>query len=77
VKENEAAIAAAIKADLGRCLFEVVIELVTVIKEAEHALANLSAWAAPESAHTPAIFAPSSSFVVKEPLGVVSRRGCC
>jgi aldehyde dehydrogenase (NAD+) len=73
VRENEAAIAAAIKADLGRCLFEVVVaEMYTVIKEAEHALAHLHSWAAPEAAATPSMFAPSSSYILKEPLGVVS-----
>jgi aldehyde dehydrogenase (NAD+) len=41
------------------------------VAEVNDALANLKEWAAPEKVPTPAALAPGSSFIQREPLGVV------
>jgi len=70
--ENEAAILAALHADLRKPMFEGAIhEVELVAREARHAASCLSAWSAPEPVQTPSMFLPASSYVVKDPLGVV------
>ena len=70
--ENEPAVLAALSSDLRKPLFESAIhEVELVAREARHAAAHLSEWAAPESVQTPSMFLPASSYVVKDPLGVV------
>jgi len=71
VLENEAAITAAIAADLHRPQWEsVVAELVAVAAEANDALSHLNSWAADESVPTPAALLPGTSALHREPLGV-------
>jgi aldehyde dehydrogenase (NAD+) len=69
--ENEAAIAAALAADLSRPAFDTVLqEILVLVAEAREALAHLSEWAADEAAPTPLMLAPATSRVRKEPRGV-------
>ncbi len=72
VEENQAAILEALHADLRKPQFEAAIhEVALVAGEARHMAAHLGAWAAPEPVVTPSMHLPASSYVVKDPLGVV------
>ena len=47
------------------------VQALTVITEAEHALASLHEWSKPEAVDTPLVMAPGTSWVQREPLGAV------
>ncbi len=68
----EADIAAAVKADLGKCPFEAFIgELALVIGDIDYALKHLSDWCAPRRVSLPMTFQPAKGKILPEPLGVV------
>ena len=70
--ENEKEIIAAVNHDLHRPLFEsVACEVLPGVMEIDYMLAHLSEWMAPEHTPLPALFAPGSSQIVREPFGVV------
>ncbi|GAM21281.1 hypothetical protein SAMD00019534_044560 [Acytostelium subglobosum LB1] len=70
--ENKDDIAKAVKKDLGKPDFEVnQTEVVMVIAEIEETISNLESWAKTETVYSPLHFKPSSSHVLKDPLGVV------
>ncbi len=72
VEENREAIIAALAADLQKPRFEADLnEVELVLHEARHAIANLAAWAAPETVHTPAMYLPATCYRYRDPLGVV------
>ena len=69
--KNEAAILATLKQDLGKPAFEAYGgEVLVVLREAKHALRNLSEWMRPQRAHTSLLHFPGSSRFVPEPLGI-------
>jgi aldehyde dehydrogenase (NAD+) len=70
--EREGEFATALKADLGKSLFEAVsTELGFVVKEIDHALKHLREWMRARRAHTPMVAQPGSSWVQPIPKGVV------
>ena len=72
VEKYEPEIYAALHNDLKKSPEECwVTENGIVISELNHAIKNLSAWMATETVKTNLLNAPSSSFILKEPLGVV------
>lgn len=72
VTECEAEITSALSADLGRPPLESFsAEIGFLLLEIEHALGKLSTWLAPEPVRTPLLLQPASSWIHKEPLGVV------
>jgi aldehyde dehydrogenase (NAD+) len=72
IEENEAAINAALHADLGKSGFEArMTETGTVLAEIEHTLSKLKAWMRPTRVSTPLSAQPGHSKIVHEPLGVV------
>ena len=71
LEENRAAIHAALAADLRKPLFEADInEVEIVVQEANHALAHLAGWMAPQAVATPLMHLPASATMRREPLGV-------
>ncbi len=69
---REAEMLAALAADLGKPRFEAwATEIGFCLNDIDHTLAHLVTWAARERVATPVIFQPSSSHIVREPLGVV------
>jgi acyl-CoA reductase-like NAD-dependent aldehyde dehydrogenase len=71
VREQEAAILAALKADLGKGLAEALTaEVLVLAKDADYARKRLKRWAAPERVATPLTAKPGKSRVVREPYGV-------
>lgn len=72
VLEQQDAIFAAMKTDLGRCDMESwTSELGGVVSEAEHAAKHLKKWMKPRKVSTPIIAQPGKSYILPEPLGVV------
>eukprot|EP00741_Cyanophora_paradoxa_P015713 tig00020904_g15170.t1 len=72
MSENRDAICAAVKKDLGRAeLSTQGADVWQVKEEADWFIDNLASLAKDESVSTPAAFFPTSSFVRREPLGVV------
>ncbi len=70
--QNEAALADALKSDLGKSNFESWgAELQLVTNEIEHTLAHMGEWARAERVPTPMVFQPGASEIRREPLGVV------
>ncbi|HEY4334174.1 MAG TPA: aldehyde dehydrogenase family protein [Ilumatobacteraceae bacterium] len=70
--EAEAAILAAMVADLGKPPMEAyAAEIGLVLTEIDEALKHLGAWAAPERTKVALAFKPGAAEVVPEPLGVV------
>src|SRR5690606_19041077 len=66
--ENEATIAEALKADLGKPFGEAcTAEIDLVSKEAAHARKNLRRWNKPQRTGTPLAILPGKSFVVPSP----------
>ena len=64
--------AKALKADFGKAPVEVdLTEIKAVTKEAEHAIANLDDWMAPDRVNSPLLFTGTRSEVHYEPKGVV------
>ncbi len=72
LEENEAAIEAALAADLGKPAQEVLLgELALLYSSIRHARRRLRRWAGPRRVSTPALAQPGRSWVQPEPLGVV------
>ncbi len=72
IKDNEADIVAALKADLGRSENESrLVEINTVQSEIRHVLKHLKAWTQPRRVPTPLTNQPGRADIVSEPLGVV------
>ena len=72
ITEHEPALLAALAADFGKPAFESKFtETVFTIVDIDHTLANLDSWMKPERVATPLASQPSSSKIVREPLGVV------
>ncbi len=68
----EPALLEALQADLGKAPFEgYATELGLLLEELRYAKKNLASWMRPERVRTSLLHAPSSSVIVKEPLGVV------
>lgn len=68
----EPALLEALRADLGKASFEgYETELGLLLEELRFAKKNLASWMRPERVRTSLLHAPSSSVIVKEPLGVV------
>lgn len=71
--EHEAALEAALAADLGKPALETfATEIGFTLGEIDHALANLGGWMAPRRVPTPVTLKPGTSHTVPEPLGVVA-----
>jgi aldehyde dehydrogenase (NAD+) len=71
VREQEPAILAALKADLGKGLAEALTaEVLAIARDADHARRRLKRWASPERVSTPLAAQPGRSRIVREPYGV-------
>jgi len=71
MRDNEAAIAEALKSDLGKPYGEAcTAEIDLVVKEAVHARKSLHRWAKPQRTGTPLAILPGQSFVEPTPYGV-------
>lgn len=71
MRDNEAAIAEALKSDLGKPYGEAcTAEIDLVVKEAVHARKSLRRWAKPQRTGTPLAILPGQSFVEPTPYGV-------
>ena len=72
MREHEADFAEALKADLGKCLFEAVLtEMSFVEGEAKFAHKRLARWMRPKRVGTPMMALPGRSYIEPEPKGVV------
>jgi aldehyde dehydrogenase (NAD+) len=72
MEENESAILAALRADVGKPGFEAEFaEVVTVETEIRATLDEIDEWMKPKSYPTPAALLPGKSYVLHEPYGVV------
>jgi len=72
VRENEPKIAEALSKDLGWSKEATILqEIDMILPEVKYALDNIREWVKSEPAVTPLILKPSTSYVLKEPLGVV------
>ncbi|MCC7200741.1 MAG: aldehyde dehydrogenase family protein [Gammaproteobacteria bacterium] len=70
--ENEAEIAEAVAADLGKCAFEAYVsEGGFIAHEARLAASKLRTWMKPRKVSTPMVAQPGTSHIVPEPRGVV------
>ena len=66
----------ALQKDLGKGSFENwLLEIGSVSREVDHALNHLKEWMKEEFVDTPFVIGPASSYLVKEPLGVVAVLG--
>ena len=71
VKDNQAAILEALKADLNKPTFEAYATEIGVLKEIDYTIKHLKSWTKPKKvASTPEQF-PSEAVIYPEPLGVV------
>ncbi len=72
ILNNERKIYEALRADLGKPDQETFIsEIAMVVKEIRHARANLKKWARPRRVPTSLALFPASSYIYREPVGVV------
>jgi acyl-CoA reductase-like NAD-dependent aldehyde dehydrogenase len=72
IQDHEPALLATLRADLGKPVFESKFtETVFTMADIDHTLANLDLWMRPERVPTPLAAQPSSSKILREPLGVV------
>jgi aldehyde dehydrogenase (NAD+) len=72
VVDNEAELAGALRADLGKSPTDAwVTELGFVVGEVDHTLRHLRSWLRPRRVGVPLSLAPGRARVVREPLGVV------
>lgn len=70
--EREGELAAALEADLGKCLFDAVnTEIGFVRKEIDHARKHLGRWTKARRVATPLVALPGSSWLQPQPKGVV------
>jgi aldehyde dehydrogenase (NAD+) len=76
LRENEPAIAKALKQDLGKPPQEVLLgEMSLLYSEIRHARRRLKRWTRPRRVYTPTVGQPGRSWVQPEPLGVVLIMG--
>jgi aldehyde dehydrogenase (NAD+) len=69
--ENEDKIAEALSIDLGRGKMEnIAMEMVGILTEIDHNLANLKSWMKPEYVRVPTLLEPATSELQSEPYGV-------
>src|SRR5690606_24501682 len=72
IKEREAEALAALRADLGKPALEASGgERGFLVAEIDHTLKHLPSWVKPEKVSTPLANQPATSYVMREPLGVV------
>ncbi|MDN3653897.1 aldehyde dehydrogenase family protein [Thalassotalea ponticola] len=72
VNDNEQAIIAALKADLGKPSQEAwITEISYITNEVDHALSKLKSWLKPQKVHTPLLAQPGQSAIKAEPYGSV------
>jgi acyl-CoA reductase-like NAD-dependent aldehyde dehydrogenase len=71
VLDNQETVMAAVKADLGKPVFETYALEIGVIKEIDHAIKNLRDWVKPKKVPTPPEQFPAKARIYAEPLGVV------
>jgi len=72
MREHEADLAEALRADLGKCRFEAILtEMSFVEEEAKYARRNLAEWIRPQRVRTPLMAQPGRSYIQPEPKGVV------
>lgn len=71
IKQNQAEILAALKADLGKPPFEAYGEILLSLQEINYALKHIRTWVKPRKAATPLSQFLASSSIYKEPLGIV------
>ena len=71
IKEHEAVILEALKADLHKPGYEAFLTEVGVIQEVDHAIKHLRSWAKPKKVSVPLTQMPGRARVYAEPLGVV------
>jgi aldehyde dehydrogenase (NAD+) len=71
VQDHEAAITAAVKADLHKSVFEAYAAELGVVKDIDHALQRLRTWVKPKSVGVGLMQAPAWARIQPEPLGVV------
>jgi len=72
ISNEEEALTAALKADLGKSHFEGwAAELNFATNEAKHTIKKLKSWMKPKRVSTPLAFLPAKSKVYREPLGLV------
>ena len=70
--DNEAALIDALHADLRKPKMEAAAgEVVNSAAEVREVLSQLKSWMKPESVHTPIALQPASSYIVREPYGVM------
>ncbi len=72
IYENEPAIYAALKADLGKSEMEAYMtEIRQVIEEIKYAIKHLDTWTKPKRVRTPIALFPGISHIIREPYGIV------
>lgn len=72
VQKHEAEIERALYLDLKKSSFEAFgTEVGIILKEIDYTIKNLRSWARPQSVPTPLMFFPSTSKIIKDPLGAV------
>ena len=71
VADHEAAMLAALKADLGRCAAEARLADITMVRsEIQLIKRNLRRWLRPQPVHTPLAAQPGKSWIQQEPFGL-------
>ena len=72
MEENEPAIRAALLSDVGKPWFEATFtEIVKVQTSIRSMLEQLDEWVAPVPCPTPVVLLPGTSYIIREPLGVI------
>lgn len=72
LSENEAAFVAALQSDLRKPLYEAAAsEVFLVATEVQRSASLLRSWMQPEYVSTPLALAPASSYIIRDPYGVV------
>ena len=70
--DNESAFIAALQSDLGRGLMEAtILDVALIATEVQRSASLLRQWMQPEHVGTPLSIAPASSYIVRDPYGVV------
>ncbi|HBE35192.1 MAG TPA: aldehyde dehydrogenase family protein, partial [Cyanobacteria bacterium UBA11368] len=71
VKDNQAAILEALKADLNKPTFEAYATEIGVLKEIDYTIKHLKSWTKPKKVASTSEQFPSEAVIYPEPLGVV------
>ncbi|NEQ27865.1 MAG: aldehyde dehydrogenase family protein, partial [Microcoleus sp. SIO2G3] len=71
IVDNQAAILAAVNADLNKPEFEAYATEIGVVREIDYAIKHLKSWVKPKKVSTSIEQFPSSACIYPEPLGVV------